>query len=54
MHIIDLQLYRNKRAFAITEKKLANLMLMPGINGAEKIKICFREFIELLEKTGTK
>jgi len=54
MPVIDLELYRMHKAIRDVEKQMAELILAPGTNGAAKIKTCFREFVTLLEKTGTK
>ena len=51
MKVIDIQLYRNTRAVRLLEQRIGELAVHPEIGSANKLKTCFREW---LQKTGTR
>lgn len=46
MKIIDLQLYRSRRAILDIEQRIGELALSRELGTADKLKTCFREWLQ--------
>lgn len=45
MKVVDLQLYRNRRAILELEQRIGHLALSAELGTADKLKLCFREWL---------
>jgi hypothetical protein len=46
MKVIDLQIYRNKKAIEALEKRISEHALQSRAGSVKEIKTCFREWIK--------
>jgi len=47
MKVIDLQLYRSRRAIEGLEKKIGELAMVPKVGSARELKTCFKEWLRM-------
>jgi hypothetical protein len=45
MKVIDLQIYRNRRAIEVLEKRIGQLALVPGVGSVREMKQCFKQWL---------
>ncbi len=50
MKVVDLQLYRSRKAVEELEKKLGQLALVPTVGSVREMKLCFKEWLQVNKK----
>jgi hypothetical protein len=46
MKVIDLQLYRNRKAIEALEKRIGQLALAPRVGSVREMKTCFSKWLK--------